>query len=128
VQVAADVDLDELWQPRRLPDSGEQLDEALVLAVSEVDDAPYVQRRLFGAANAVLDVEPRLQLGGAQSWTAGILKYRVTCERHNLSLVVQVGAFEDQAVLLATQPQPPLGIALEDVHALVRRGPGPFPF
>jgi hypothetical protein len=70
-----------------------------------VDDAPEVERGLLAAADGVLDVEQRLPAGGHECPAVGAGQRAVPGERHGLPVVVQVGALEDQAVLVWAQPQ-----------------------
>jgi len=101
VHVLADVDLDELGQPRRLPHPGELFDQLLVLLVGEMDDAPQVDWSLLAAPDRMLHVEARLSSARTEVAPGVVGQFCLAGERHRLLMVVQVGPFEDQPVVVA---------------------------
>ena len=104
VQVVANVDLDELGQPWRLPHRCELFDEVVVLMVGEMDDAPQVERSLFAATDRVLDMKARLLSARMQGVAAVNGQLRLAGERNLLLFVVQVRPLEDQTVGVRASP------------------------
>src|SRR4051812_28224594 len=85
--------------------------EAAVLCRSEQNDTPEVQRLVFRSADAVLDMEDRLEIARPQI-IAALAKHALAPEKKDrLLLVAEIDVFE-HAVLRVSDP------------ALLHRGAG----
>src|SRR5215831_7893792 len=93
-----DVDLGVLGKPGAGGHAFEHPYQSLVAGVGEVNDAPAVQRLLFGAADGVLDVEERLAGACAQQGAVGAGEFGHAEEGDLLLASVEEGPFQDELV------------------------------